>query len=65
MKNLYWALLVVGVALVLAGTFGDNMKWLIIVGVAVVLVGGALTRGGRSTACASSQAAAGDVLPEW
>ncbi len=42
MKNLYWALLVVGVALVLAGTFGDNMKWLIIVGVAVLLVGGAL-----------------------
>jgi hypothetical protein len=41
MKNLYWALLVVGVALILAGALGANMKWLIFVGVAVVLVGGA------------------------
>ena len=41
MKNLYWAFLVVGIALILGGTFGDNMKWLILIGVAVVLVGGA------------------------
>ena len=41
MKTLYWTCLAVAVALIAVGYFGDNIRWLIFVGVAVLLVGGA------------------------
>jgi hypothetical protein len=41
MKAVYWIGLALGVALVLFGYFGDNVRWLIYVGVAVVFIGGA------------------------
>ena len=41
MKAVYWSCLVIAVALIAFGYFGDNVRWLIFVGVAVLLVGGA------------------------
>ena len=42
MKPVYWLCLAVAVALIAFGYFGDNMRWLIFVGVGVLLVGGAV-----------------------
>lgn len=41
MKTVYWTCLAISVALIVFGYFGDNLNWLIYVGVVVLLVGGA------------------------
>lgn len=41
MKTFYWVCLAIAVALLAVGYFGNNLNWLIYVGVAVLLLGGA------------------------
>ncbi len=42
MKVAYWSCLLVAVAIMAFGYLGHNVRWLVFVGVAILLVGGAL-----------------------